>query len=381
MIQSVNTRIKEVKPFVDFGISPFGIWKSGVPQGSSGMSAYSTIYADALAWLEGGYIDYLVPQLYWRIEFYPLGTDFNLLSDWWSEQVGDIHLYTGHGLYRADGNTFSSTPLFSADEIPKQIRRTRSNANILGNVFFRAKNISQFNSKGIKDSLIQNYYKYPALTPSMSWKSQEKPETPQNLTVTALGATNDERTFKLDWSKSAPMSATDSLITYAVYRVTSDVEPDPSVAMNESGNLIHITTKTTFEDKKPGIGSPNWYFITAFNRNSIESLPTAVIETEVITSLDESHINQPHEIALEQNYPNPFNPETQIRFTLNQPQNVSLTVFNVLGQPVEMLINQKNMNSGAHTVTFKAGNLPSGMYFYQLRAGAVTLTQKMMLLK
>ncbi|TNE69774.1 T9SS type A sorting domain-containing protein [bacterium] len=381
MIESVNTRIKEVKSFVDFGISPFGIWKSGVPQGSSGMSAYSAIYADALAWIDGNYVDYLVPQLYWKIEYYPLGTDFNLLSDWWAEQVGDIHLYTGHGLYRADGNTYSGTPQFNADEIPKQIRRTRSNDNILGSVFFRARNISQYNSKGITDSLKNNYYKRPALTPSMSWKTADAPSTPQNLSIETI-TQNEDKHFKLTWNKSQPTTELDSLVFYAVYRVTSNETPDFESAKLSSENLIYIAGDTTFTDKNPGKNAPNWYFVTAFNRNSIESSNSNAVDSEVITSNETDQFSElPSRISLEQNYPNPFNPETQIRFTLSNASDVNLSVYNVLGQPVEVLLSQQNYPSGTHSVSFNAAGLPSGMYFYRLNAGNTVITKKMMLIK
>ena len=84
--------------------------------------------------------------------------------------------------------------------------------------------------------------------------------------------------------------------------------------------------------------------------------------------------------SLSQNYPNPFNPTTEITFVLPKAGNVTLTVFNMLGQKVATLIND-SQSSGVHTVKFNATNLSSGTYFYRLEAGTTTLVKKMMLLK
>ncbi|MCC6476668.1 lamin tail domain-containing protein [bacterium] len=86
------------------------------------------------------------------------------------------------------------------------------------------------------------------------------------------------------------------------------------------------------------------------------------------------------EFALHQNYPNPFNPETQIRFDLAEASDVTLTIFNISGQEVATLVNS-HLSSGAHTVSFDAANLTSGVYLYRLTAGSFTAQKKMVLLK
>jgi hypothetical protein len=83
---------------------------------------------------------------------------------------------------------------------------------------------------------------------------------------------------------------------------------------------------------------------------------------------------------LQQNYPNPFNPTTQITFDLPKAGNVTLTVYNALGQEVATLVNGA-LPVGSHSVTFNAKNLASGVYFYRLTAGSYQSTMKMLLMK
>ncbi len=93
---------------------------------------------------------------------------------------------------------------------------------------------------------------------------------------------------------------------------------------------------------------------------------------------------EPGEIAatytLAQNYPNPFNPATTINFSIAKATNVKLVVFNILGQQVAQLVNDK-LAAGAHTVVFNANNMATGVYFYRLEAGSFVDVKKMLLLK
>ena len=88
----------------------------------------------------------------------------------------------------------------------------------------------------------------------------------------------------------------------------------------------------------------------------------------------------PTEYALEANYPNPFNPSTTISFSLAEPGIVYLTVYNVQGQEVATLVEQ-HLSAGSHQVQFNGSSLPSGLYFYNLRAGEFTAIRKMVLVK
>ncbi|MFO7448002.1 MAG: T9SS type A sorting domain-containing protein, partial [Ignavibacteriaceae bacterium] len=89
----------------------------------------------------------------------------------------------------------------------------------------------------------------------------------------------------------------------------------------------------------------------------------------------------PEGFALSQNYPNPFNPMTNIEFDLGRMSNVSLTIYNILGQKVATLLNNVEMNAGRYTYQFDARNLATGVYFYSLEAGDFKTQKKMLLLK
>lgn len=210
-VRLTNEAIKGAKPGVRFGISPFGIWKSGVPEGITGMSAYSNIYADALHWLEHQTIDYATPQLYWKIGGQQ---DFNKLLVWWAKQakMAGRHLYAGHTLNDITGTgarvagqegmrsiaIMESNPDLwapkkhanarvaaqSAEEVLNQIAIVRENReeNALGSVFFRSAFL-QDNPHGFTDMLKEKTYVYPAAPPAMEWIKEAPPAAPLDFSV------------------------------------------------------------------------------------------------------------------------------------------------------------------------------------------------------
>jgi hypothetical protein len=90
--------------------------------------------------------------------------------------------------------------------------------------------------------------------------------------------------------------------------------------------------------------------------------------------------NGPGEFSLSQNYPNPFNPVTSISFSIPEDSFVSIKVYNLLGNQVATVIN-KEIEAGQHSIKFDASSLPSGVYFYMLKADNNVATKKLVLLK
>ena len=113
---------------------------------------------------------------------------------------------------------------------------------------------------------------------------------------------------------------------------------------------------------------------------TLTALSTVIIfASSTITSVNE-YSGIPTEYVLMQNYPNPFNPSTSIRFGLPTESNVRLSVFNILGQEVALLVNQ-TMSLGFHKVNFDASQLTSGLYFYKVQAENFVQVKKMLLMK
>ena len=164
LIQTMYTRIHAIRPKAKFGVSPFGIWKSGVPAGVTGLSSFDSLYCDSRMWLEQGLVDYLTPQLYWRID--PAAQSYTALLNWWVQQsTKGRHVYPGNALYRI----VSTDQNWPVSEIVRQVNVTRSMRTrlALGNVFFSTRQIMQ-NVKSIQADLAA-LYKEKALIPKMSW--------------------------------------------------------------------------------------------------------------------------------------------------------------------------------------------------------------------
>ena len=94
-----------------------------------------------------------------------------------------------------------------------------------------------------------------------------------------------------------------------------------------------------------------------------------------------NEITEEIDFQLYQNYPNPFNPSTKIEFYNNKPQEIDITVYNLLGQRVATLANHKQFTEGNHIITWNAGNFSSGVYFIKVNAGSFNNIQKIVLMK
>ena len=176
IVKQLSATIHRVKPGVQFGISPFGVWRnqSTDPRGSKTKATtnYDDLYADILLWLEQEWIDYVAPQLYWE-QGHALA-DYNELIEWWNRNSYGKHLYIGHGIYRAGSNAAWKSP----NEIPNQIKKMRSLKNTNGSAYFSSASFKT-NANGWNDSLQQTYYHQPALIAPMDWLVQHKMTTPK----------------------------------------------------------------------------------------------------------------------------------------------------------------------------------------------------------
>lgn len=340
-VRQVRDSLVVANPEAVFGISPFGIWKNGVPSGTSGLDAYNVVYADAVGWLDNDLIDYVTPQLYWP---FGGGQDYGKLAPWWESVRNDRHLYPGHGLYRAEEAT-SDGATYAANEVPRQVRFNQTTEGIQGSVFFRASNLSYYDSKGIADSLKTDLYRFPALPPPMDWRSQDAPGAPTGLDAVPDPQGEPGATV-LTWT--APAGGAADARFYAVYRIPEAEAGDLGAAMERAENLVGVTGETSFTDVRLD-GSGLTYVVTAVSPNSIESAPSNAVVFES-TSVETG--GPTTLLALDAPRPNPSAGAVTLSYRLGAPTAVTLRVVDVLGREVARLVDDQPQ-SGVQTVTWQ----------------------------
>jgi len=178
LIERMYTEVKRLKPWVLVGISPFGIWRPGNPPGIEGLDQYSTLYADARLWFQEGWLDYMTPQLYWRVDSEK--QSYPKLLAWWTEQnTKQRHLWPGNftSRVRRSPDESESATVWSAAELIRQIEATRAQPGATGNVHFSMKALMN-NYDGIADKLKESVYSEPALVPKSPWL-EERPTQSQ----------------------------------------------------------------------------------------------------------------------------------------------------------------------------------------------------------
>ena len=166
LIAQLHQNIKSRKPWVQFGISPFGVWrnKSVDPRGSdtrAGQTNYDDLYADPLSWLKNGWIDYLAPQIYWTLD-HKLASHRTILN-WWDQQTENANLYIGNGAYRT--LTDNDPDWKDKTQLIEQVNLARKAENVGGNIYFSAKSLMEDRDEIV--ALLKETYHYRAIVPAM----------------------------------------------------------------------------------------------------------------------------------------------------------------------------------------------------------------------
>ena len=376
LVAQIEDSLRAVRPEAVHGVSPFGIWKNGTPSGTNGLDAFNVIYADAVAWLDAQDVDYLAPQLYWSSQraFDTNGDGtpdrfngqrFTELAPWWASVRNDRHIYPGLGAYRI------GTTGYGPEEIPTQIRATRSLDGTQGTILFRARDGVLFADQGLEDSLATDLYRHPALPPTMPWKSQAAPAPPQNLE--ALFATGGSTPNGLRWDPSDDGDADARF--YAVYRIPEAQTSDLAAALERAENLLAVTgdTVVSFGSSTPPPSGPHTYVVTAVSANSVESAASNAVESGGGVAAEPG---ADAVFALLPARPNPVAARAEVAFTLSQPAVVSLHVLDALGREVVRLVDAEPRAATTHVVSWRpAAGLSSGTYFLVLDADGTRATQ------
>ena len=156
--------VHAAKPWVKVGISPFGIYRPGFPAQARGFDQYASLYADPRAWLVNGWVDYLAPQLYWRID--APAQSFPVLLKWWAENNPKRRMIVP-GL---------NTTAMGAAEILQQIKMTRGQAGVAGHIHWSLGALMK-NKGGVEEALARSSYPGIALAPALN--AGAKPPQPK----------------------------------------------------------------------------------------------------------------------------------------------------------------------------------------------------------
>lgn len=261
IIKQLHDSIKSIKPTVEFGISPFGVWrnKKNDPEGSdtrAGVSNYDDLYADILKWQKEKWIDYVTPQLYWYIG--KEVADYAILAKWWAEHSYGCNIYVGQALYLIDPESKDKS-WRTSDEIIRQLSLNHSIPGIKGSMYFSAKFLKR-NPLSIQEKLLQEPYRYPALTPE---NPTVKPVIPVNP-VEAV-ARKEGRNVVLTWQKQQNNSL------FVVYRF----KPWQRKKINNPDKIISVTAyQQLLLPAADGYNPARYrYVVTALSPTHAESAP------------------------------------------------------------------------------------------------------------
>jgi len=263
LVRDLHTLVKQRKPWLAFGVSPFGVWRnqSVDPRGSAtraGVTTYDDLYADVLHWIEQGWIDYVAPQLYWHIGF--AIADYQLLLDWWHERSAPTPVLVGHAIYKVDNDNAGWR---NPAEIPQQIELRRQYAGSPGSIHFNAQKMLE-NRLGVRDSL-QRLYSSPARWPMRPQPGLDgKPAAP---TLERLRCR--EGRVVLRWRHTrTPLPVDAQPHYYAVYRS----ERSRGSAAAPPPRLLYLSPFApqqdylVFEDQEVRRGQGYNYFVVGVNR-------------------------------------------------------------------------------------------------------------------
>jgi uncharacterized lipoprotein YddW (UPF0748 family) len=258
IIKQIRDTIIANKPEVEFGISPFGVWRNKAKDADgsntvAGQTNYDDLYADILKWQKENWIDYVTPQLYWHIGFDR--ANYEVLAKWWASHKFGANVYVGHGDYKIS-NTAKEPEWRSPDQIVKQIEMIRKMPNIDGSMHFTA---STFLKKGdtLRKPLIEKQYKYIALTPEANRITRIMPQTPTNAVAVQKGDKG-----VLSWK------ATLNDKKYVIYRFAKGKITD----FSNPENIYYVTTEAKLEI--PNVDFDKYvYAVTALSQTQTESAP------------------------------------------------------------------------------------------------------------
>lgn len=318
-----------------FGVSPFGIWKSGTPTGIVGNSSFSALFCDPIAWLNAGKVDYLAPQLYWKITG---NQDYISLSKWWNDQVKakNKQLYISQGYYKmTDGSNWAAT------EIQNQIIQNRA-ANMdatFGQIAYRYLQIKN-NDKTINTILNSAQYQYKSFAPPIIGKDDVCPNAPLNIRFEGLN---------IKWDTPSPASDGDLPTKYVVY--TFDTANQAITNQDDGSKIIDIVAGNQLTVTQNQIDNKH-FVVSSLDKNNNENGNFG--QTLDLTS---KYFGDNVKLSI---YPNPFYEQFTIENNTQYYGKVVINLYDLSGKLVWFQTNESSKDS--LRIIVNPMNLKKGFY-------------------
>ena len=256
LVRELHDTINQLKPWVHFGISPFGVWrnKEQDPRGSATFTVqnnYDDLYGDAIKWVEEGWLDYIIPQCY-QFMGRPI-MDYRVVTQWWNENHASVNYYIGQGPFRL-GTTDRGARWTEGNEIDRQMYYNDSVPDLRGSAFFRSLTFMD-NPSGINDSLRIKFYKFPALTPPSHHDAERKCSA--DFIEIEIGSD------LVSWKLQNPENA-----RYVVI-YTSENIGDPQ-------HILAMSSEDFWQYSSQGLQGAETLFLTVVDKFRVESSPRQI---------------------------------------------------------------------------------------------------------
>ena len=261
LIKEIHETVRECKPWVKFGVSPFGIYRNqkSDPNGSAtnGLQNYDDLYADVLMWVNNGWVDYNIPQLYWEIGH--KAADYDTLIRWWAKHSSARPLFIGQDIHRTVKYADPQNNL--QHQLPAKMKLQRSLPTVQGSCQWYSAAILE-NPGNYSTLLEKDYHRYPALIPTSPFIDDKAPDKVKKLKMvwTADGPV-------LFWTAPKAKTELDKAIQYVVYRF----EKNEKVNLNDASKIVSITRDTFIRLPYENGKVKYQYVVTALDRLHNES--------------------------------------------------------------------------------------------------------------
>jgi len=263
LIKELHQTIHQIKPWVKFGVSPFGIYRNrkntidGIGSETNGLQNYDDLYADILLWLREGWVDYNIPQIYWEIG-HPLA-EHETLVNWWAAYAYKRPLFIGQDVSRTVSHADLKDNRIS--QLPRKMYLSRHTPNVEGNCFWSGK-VLLSNEGNSLEALTKVYHRYPALVPVFAFMDDKAPKS-----IKSLKAKWTEDGYILMWKAENTDKEMDKAVAFCVYQFLRGEK----INLEDPSKIVAITRETTY--KLPyEFGKKKYrYVVTALDRLHNES--------------------------------------------------------------------------------------------------------------